>query len=267
MQQKSQPILQIENQTKRFGNVLANENISMQVCGGEIHCLLGENGAGKSTLAECLYGFYRPDSGKYTFRGKEFKPRSPRDAIDAGIGMVHQHFVLSPPMTVIENIVVGTESDSIWLDLKAASEKVAALCSDYDLDLELDAIVGQLPVGRQQWVEILKALYVGVDLLILDEPTASLTPQEVEKLFEILQKMKTKGLSVILITHKLHEVMEISDRVTVLRKARLVGTVNTVDVTRGTLVNMMVGRTVSFQVAKKIKTPGRQSWNCVTYMY
>lgn len=257
MDTSEQVILQIENQTKRFANVVANEKINMQVSIGEIHCLLGENGAGKSTLAECLYGYYRPDSGHYTFKGKDFKPRSPRDAIDKGIGMVHQHFVLSPPMTVIENIVVGTEIDGIWLDIKGAGKKVTELCKKYGLDLDFEVTVGQLPVGKQQWVEILKALYVGVDLLILDEPTASLTPQEVEKLFDILQKMKSNGLSVILITHKLHEVMKISDRVTVLRKGKLVGTVNTKDVNREKLVSMMVGRPVSFLVDKDDQIPGQ----------
>ena len=257
MANTNQVILRIKNQTKRFANVVANEKINMQVHEGEIHCLLGENGAGKSTLAECLYGFFRPDSGNFIFKGKDYSPRSPRDAIEAGIGMVHQHFVLSPPMTVMENIVVGIESESIWLDLKSAGRKVDSLCQEYGLDLNLNAVVGQLSVGKQQWVEILKALYVGVDLLILDEPTASLTPQEVKKLFEILGKMKANGLSVILITHKLHEVMEISDRVTVLRKGKLVGTVTTKDVNREKLVNMMVGRAVSFQVTKKLLEPGQ----------
>lgn len=244
-------VIQTKGLTKRFSNVVANDNVSVDVRKGEIHCFLGENGAGKSTLSECLYGFYQPDSGQILFKGKPVKISSPSVAIDLGIGMVHQHFVLIEPLTVIENIVLGTEPMGIFPKLGEAEEKIQALCDSYGVDLNLHAQIWQLSVGQQQWVEILKALYVGIDLLILDEPTAVLTPQESERLFEVLQQMKAKGLSIIFITHKLKEVMRVSDRVTVLRKGKLIDTVNTADMTREDLACMMVGREVVFRVEKE----------------
>ena len=249
-------LLRIVNHTKRFPHVIANDDISFEVNQGEVHCLLGENGAGKTTLAECLFGFYKPDSGKFIFKEQLLNISSPRDAIDAGIGMVHQHFVLAPPLTVVENIIVGTRSKGILLNLENEAKKILTLCKKYGIELDPFATVAELSVGQQQWVEILKALYVGVDLLILDEPTAVLTPQETEKLFKIIKKMTRDGLSVILITHKLYEVMSISDRVTVLRKGKWIATVNTSDVTREELARMMVGRDIDFRVQKEAIEPG-----------
>ena len=249
-------ILRVENLSKSFPGVLANDKISLDIRKGEIHCLLGENGAGKSTLAECLYGTYHPDSGKIIFKGEEVRLGSHQDAINLGIGMVHQHFQLVPPMTVMENIVVGTESKGMGLKLGAATEKVERICKNYGIVLDLNAVVSQLPVGKQQWVEILKALYVGAKFLILDEPTAVLTPQEIDKFFSILKKMTKDGLSIILITHKLDEVMDISDRVTVFRKGKNIGTVNTSDTDKADLARRMVGREVVFRVTREEIEPG-----------
>lgn len=246
-----EPLLRIEHLTKRFPQVLADDDISLEVRKGEIHCLLGENGAGKSTLAEMLYGVYRPDSGAIYFKGKHIALSSPRDALHLGIGMVHQHFVLVPPLSVVENIVVGTRSRGLLLDLRQAVHRLEALCAAYGIELDLNAKIWQLSIGEQQWVEVLKALYGGVELLILDEPTAVLTPQETEKLFTILRKMRADGLSIILITHKLREVMQVSDRVTVLRKGKLVCTVDTASVTEKELARMMVGREVALRLEKE----------------
>jgi len=251
------PIIRFENHTKFFSDVVANINISFEIKHGEVHCLLGENGAGKTTLAECLYGFYKPTSGKIYLNGKELKLNSPRDAIDAGIGMVHQHFVLAKAMTVVENIIVGTEIHGMTLNLHQAAIKIENLCQQYGVELDPNAVISELSVGQQQWVEILKALYSGVKLLILDEPTAVLTPQEAQKLFKIIRKMTRDGFSILLITHKLHEVMSVSDRVTVLRKAKWVGTVETNKVNVEELTRMMVGRYVAFKVEKEDLKPGQ----------
>ena len=245
-----EPLLRVEQLTKRFPQVVANERISLDIYKGEIHCLLGENGAGKSTLAECLYGFYKPDSGQIYYKGNPVKLASPVDAISLGIGMVHQHFVLVPPLTVIENVVVGIQETSFILDLKQAEQRLLKICETYGIHLDLHAKIWQLSVGEQQWVEILKALYVGSELLILDEPTAVLTPQETDRFFSTLKQMSREGLSILLITHKLNEVMQISDRVTVLRRGRLVATVQTAEVTKAELARMMVGREVVFRVHK-----------------
>jgi simple sugar transport system ATP-binding protein len=249
-------LLSVKNQTKRFPNVLANDNISFEVYAGEIHCLLGENGAGKSTLAECLYGAYQPDSGQIIFKGNPVHLTSPRDAIEQGIGMVHQHFVLATPMTVLENIVIGTQKRGFLLDLAGARQKLQGLCAAYGLELNLNARVSTLSVSQQQWVEILKALYLGVELLILDEPTAVLTPQEIDRLFSILRRMRQDGISIILITHKFNEVMGVSDRITILRKGKHIATVNTADVTQKELAVMMVGREVNFRVQKDVVCTG-----------
>ena len=247
---KSEPLLRITNLTKRFGEVIANKDVSFEINPGEIHCLLGENGAGKTTLAECLYGYYHPEDGEISFNERQVKIASPSDAIRLGIGMVHQHFILVRPLSVIENIVVGTDAAQTFLNLTEAARKLEQLCVDYDVSIDLSAKIWQLSVGEQQWVEILKALFGGVKLLILDEPTAVLTPQEADKLFVILKKMKADGLSILFITHKLREVMEVSDRVTVLRRGEKVATVNTTDVTHADLAKMMVGREVVFRVSK-----------------
>lgn len=243
-------VVETHNLTKHFPRVLANDNISFDVRKGEIHCLLGENGAGKTTLANCIYGFHQPDEGEIHFRGEAVNISSPSDAIQLGIGMVHQHFVLIDPLTVVENIILGNEGKSIILDLDKALKEIEDLCKVYGVDLDPTAKIWQLSVGQQQWVEMLKALYVGVELLILDEPTAVLTPQETERLFAVLQQMKKEGLAIIFVTHKLKEVLAISDRVTVLQKGKKIGTVNTSDVTQNKLARMMVGRDVIFQVKK-----------------
>jgi ABC-type uncharacterized transport system ATPase subunit len=241
-------IIETRNLTKRFENVVANDDISIDFRAGEIHCLLGENGAGKTTLAECLFGYYQLDSGEIYYKGKKVVLSSPRDAILLGIGMVHQHFVLIRPFSVIENIAMGSLKNDLLLDLTATENKTRQLCEQYGITLDLHARISELSVGEQQWVEILKAVFYGVELLILDEPTAALTPQEVTKLFSVLDQMKKQGLSVIFVTHKLDEVMEMSDRVTVLRKGKLVETVRTAQVDQQSLARKMVGRDVVFKI-------------------
>lgn len=251
------PALKIEKLTKRFGEVVANDNICLDVERGEIHCLLGENGAGKSTLMECLFGYYQPDSGQIAVQGRSVAIASPRQAIRLGIGMVHQHFELVESLSVIENIFLATEASGFWLDLAKTRKKVQALCDLYGVALDLDAEVAQLSVGQQQWIEILKALYNKINLLILDEPTAVLTPQESERFFQVLQQMKTEGLSIIFISHKLDEVLQVADRITVLRKGQNVATVKSSEVTKSELASLMVGRQVSFQVEKQAIAPGK----------
>lgn len=249
-------VLRVENLCKRFGGVQANDRVSFEVRKGEIHCLLGENGAGKSTMAECLYGTYQPDSGTITFKGKPIRLTAPRDAINMGIGMVHQHFVLVPPMTVVENIIIGTQHKGLCLRTAQAEEKIQRLCDEYGIDLNIHAAIKELSVSQQQWVEILKALYVGVDLLILDEPTAVLTPQEITGLFNTVKAMARQGLSVVLITHKFAEVLDVSDRITVLRKGKWIGTVKTKSIDERELARMMVGREVVFRVEKEHMAAG-----------
>jgi simple sugar transport system ATP-binding protein len=242
--------LQIKNLTKRFGTVIANDRVTFDVRRGEIHCLFGENGAGKSTLAECIYGTYRPESGAICFNGELVEFNSPRDAIQLGIGMIHQHFVLVPPLTVLENIIVGTEDAKVLLNTQKAENKFKELCARYELKLNSHAAIWDLSVGEQQWVEILKALYLDVKFLILDEPTAVLTPEESDKLFRILNVMKRQGISIVLITHKLKEVMQ-SDRVTVMRKGKIVNTVDTKSTTREQLTHMMISSEIAVQGLKK----------------
>jgi len=249
-------LLEAVQLTKRFSQVLANDKVDFNVRRGEIHCLLGENGAGKTTLAECLYGFYKPEEGEIRFNGECCNLNSPNDAIHLGIGMVHQHFVLVEPLSVIENIVMGTDHKGILLDLPATEKKLKSLCDLYDVKIDLQAKIWQLSVGEQQWVEILKALYTGIKLLILDEPTAVLTPSEADRLFSVLQRMKSEGLSIIFITHRLKEVMQVSDRVTVLQKGKKIATVNTKDVTTEELAYMMVGRKVIFSINKDVVKRG-----------
>lgn len=245
-----QPLLKVENVTKRFHQVVANDSISFEVMPGEIHCLLGENGAGKSTIAECIYGFYRPDKGTISFNGEVLDLDSPAEAIKHGIGMVHQHFVLVTSMTVLENIVIGTDAATAILNLQAATDRIKAICERYEVDIDLNAKVWQLTVGQQQWVEILKALFLGAKLLIMDEPTAVLTPQESRRLFKIFREMTDDGMSIILISHKLDEVMQ-SDHVTVLRKGKRVGTVVTRESSKAELTNLMVGRDVDLNVVRE----------------
>lgn len=248
--------LRVEGLTKRFGNVTAVDTASFEIRRGEVHCILGENGAGKSTLSECLYGFYRPDSGRLFVDGTAVSFNSPRDAISHGIGMVHQHFVLVTPLSVVENVVLGTRKSGWSANLAEARQRLSEICDRYSIQTDFDAKIWQLSVGEQQWVEILKALYIGAELLILDEPTAVLTPQESERLFRIIRRMTDNGLSVILISHKLNEVMQ-SDRVTVLRKGKVVGTVNTTETTKTDLITMMVGRAVSLKADRAELAPGK----------
>ncbi|MET2828909.1 ABC transporter ATP-binding protein [Mesorhizobium shangrilense] len=247
--------LRVEGLTKRFAGVAANDDVDFDLRPGEIHCLFGENGAGKSTLSSCIFGFYRPDKGQIFVRDQPVQIASPIDAIRHGIGMVHQHFVLVPEFTVLENIIVGTQRSGWRLNAAEARQKLKAICDGYGIDIDFDAYVWELPVGRQQWVEILKALYLGAEILILDEPTAVLTPAESRILFDIMGKMCARGLSIILITHKLIEVMQ-SNRVTVLRKGKVVATLNTVETSPDELARLMVGRDVSFTIMKPELQPG-----------
>lgn len=230
---------------KRFPGVLANDKVCFDVNAGEVHALLGENGAGKSTLMRQLYGMYRPDAGEIRIDGQPYVFSSPADAIRTGIGMIHQHFMLVPTLTVAENVALGLHSSrEPLLDLDKVSKRIDELSQVYGMKVDPCAYVWQLSVGEQQRVEIVKALYRGASLIILDEPTAVLTPQEVFDLFATFKKMVKDGHALIFISHKLHEVMAISDRVTVLRDGRIIGTARTADVTRNDLVKMMVGREV-----------------------
>jgi len=233
------------NIVKRFPGVLANARVCFDVNAGEVHALLGENGAGKSTLMRQLYGLYQPDEGEIIIDGQPHVFHSPADAIRAGIGMIHQHFMLVPTLTVAENVALGLRSSrEPQLDLDKVSARIRELAQGYGLKVDPSAHVWQLAVGEQQRVEILKALYRGASLIILDEPTAVLTPQEVDDLFATLKRMVGEGHALVFISHKLHEVMAVSDRVTVLRDGQLVGTRPTREVTRDDLVKLMVGRQV-----------------------
>ncbi len=241
--------IQIENVTKTFGTVVANNKICLDVRKGEIHALLGENGSGKSTLMNVLSGIYSPDSGSVFIGGKQVCFNSPKDSIKLGIGMIHQHFKLVDVLTAKENIVAGQKGDFL-LGNRELSEKIAAISAKFGLEVNPDKKVYNMSVGEKQNVEILKVLYRGAEILILDEPTAVLTPQETQKLFDITRNMKKAGCAVIVITHKLQEVMEISDRITVLRKGETVGTVNKNETDIRQLTEMMVGRPINFSIER-----------------
>ena len=250
-------MLKLKNITKRFGDVLANDKVNIVVKPGTIHAIVGENGAGKSTAMRIAYGFYTPDSGEIIVDGQARDIRSPHDAIALGIGMVHQHFMLVEPMTVAENIVLGAEPGSVFaMDLKSAATQIRQLSEEFKLAVNPNAIVEHLSVGQQQRVELLKALYRHAKLLILDEPTAVLTPLEVEEFFVILRRMREQGKTVIIITHKLSEVLAISDEVTVMRDGKVVGEVQTKDTNAAELARMMVGREVLLRVEKPAAKPG-----------
>lgn len=238
---------------KRFPGVVANDGVDFEVAGGEVHALLGENGAGKSTLSNILTGLYRPDEGSIEISGRTVSFASPRDALAAGIGMVHQHFRLVSTFTVAENIVLGEQRSAVFINREETAARVAALAEQYHLAVDPEARIWQLSVGEQQRVEILKVLYRGARVLILDEPTAVLTPIEAEALFITLRAMVAEGRSVIFISHKLDEVMTVADRVTVLRGGRTVGCVRTADTSTRELASMMVGRSVEFSRAERLQ--------------
>jgi len=251
------PVLEVRNITKRFPGVLANDHISFTLEAGEIHTFLGENGAGKSTLMNILYGLYDPDEGEIFINGKQVSIRGPNDAIRQGLGMVHQHFMLVPTLTVAENVVLGTEITNGWLlDERTANNRIRDLSKQYGLDVPPDALIMDLPVGVQQRVEIVKALYRGADMLILDEPTAVLTPQEADELFVVVRSLVAQGKSIIFISHKLREVLAIADRITVLRRGRVVGTADPKQTSGQQLAALMVGREVLLLVDKDPATPG-----------
>ena len=245
------PLVAMKGITKQFPGVLANDSVDLDLRSGEIHALIGENGAGKSTLMRVLYGLYPPDEGQILVRGKPVRIGSPRDAIAFGIGMVHQHFVLVDRFTVTENVVLGAEGGA-FVDYKEAGEKVAAIGRTYGLAVDPNARVEDLSVGQEQRVEILKALYRGVDILILDEPTAVLTPSETAELFDNLRRLRADGKTVVFISHKLDEVLEIADRITVLRRGRVVGETTPAETSKPRLAEMMVGRPVLFRLDKPV---------------
>ncbi len=251
-------VLEARGITKRFPGVLANADVGLALHAGEILCLLGENGAGKSTLMNVVYGLYHPDAGELRVHSEPVRFNSSADAIAAGIGMVHQHFQLVPVLTVAENVVLGQEPRSgPFLDLATARREVAELSRRYGLAVDPDAVVGELSVGAQQRVELIKALYRNADILILDEPTAVLTPGEVTEFFEVVRSLVSQGKSVVFITHKLKEVLAVADSVTVLRGGRVVGNADPRTATEASLASMMVGRDVSFEVDKQAAKPGR----------
>ncbi|MGE5552309.1 MAG: ABC transporter ATP-binding protein [Betaproteobacteria bacterium] len=250
-------LLEMKGITKRFPGVLANDGVDFEVRRGEVHALLGENGAGKSTLMGILYGLIRPNAGEIRWAGSPVRIRSPRNALDLGIGMVHQHFMLVPALRVVENLVLGLPAGrGPFLDLSRAAARLAGLSQTYGLKVDPWARVADLSVGEQQRVEIIKALFRSADLLILDEPTAVLTPQETEELFGIIRRLRSEGHAVVFISHKLNEVLAISDRITVLRAGRVVGTVAARETTRDELARLMVGREVSAERIRKAGPPG-----------
>jgi general nucleoside transport system ATP-binding protein len=250
-------MIELRNISKRFGSVQANDHIDIKVEPATIHAIVGENGAGKSTAMRIAYGFYTADSGEILIDGQPRRIARPQDAIALGIGMVHQHFMLVETMTVAENIVLGAEpGTALALDLPQAASRIRKLSEDFRLSVDPDAIVGTLSVGQQQRVELLKALYRHAQLLILDEPTAVLTPQEVEEFFAILRRMREQGKTIVIITHKLSEVLAISDDVTVMRDGNVVGRVKTKDTNAADLARLMVGREVLLRVDKPDAKPG-----------
>ncbi len=249
-------MLELKNITKRFGEVLANDHVNIVVETGTIHAIVGENGAGKSTAMRIAYGFYTADDGEILVDGEVRKVSTPHDAIALGVGMVHQHFMLVEPMTVAENIVLGAEPGSAAsLDLRGAAEKIRALSEEFKLAIDPNATIESLSVGQEQRVELLKALYRQARILILDEPTAVLTPQEVEEFFVILRRMREQGKTVVIITHKLSEVLAISDDVTVMRDGKVVGRVKTKETNAAELARLMVGRDVLLRVEKPEAKP------------
>ena len=249
--------LEMQGIVKRFPGVLANDHVNFDVKSGEIHALLGENGAGKSTLMKILYGLYQPDEGEVLLNGQPIQIHSPQDSIAHGIGMIHQHFMLVDTLTVAENVALGLKSaNGIRLDLLTVAKRIEELAKSYNLRVDPNAIVGDLAVGEQQRVEIIKALYRGAALLVLDEPTAVLTPQEVDELFAVFHQMAADGHALIFISHKLHEILALADRVTVLRDGRVTGSRETEGATKEMLASMMVGREVTLERERSEQEPG-----------
>ncbi|PTM40110.1 ABC transporter ATP-binding protein [Bosea sp. 124] len=251
------PAIELSGVSKRFGPVQANRDVSLSVAAGSIHGIVGENGAGKSTLMSILYGFYEADAGAIRIGGAERRIRTPADAIGFGIGMVHQHFMLVETLSVVENVLLGAEGGALLRNgLDRARAELARLAGEYGLVIDPDAIVGELSVGLQQRVEILKALYRGAQILILDEPTAVLTPPEADQLFSLLRALRAQGKTVILITHKLREIMEVTDRVSVMRRGEMVAHLTTAETSPPELAEAMVGRRVLLRVEKEPRPRG-----------
>ena len=256
MENSPQYVIEMNHITKEFPGIKANDDITLQLRRGEIHALLGENGAGKSTLMSVLFGLYQPEKGEIRKNGQVVKINNPNDATALGIGMVHQHFKLVDVFTVLDNIILGAEDTKMgFIQKKEAREKVKNLSERYGLKVDVDAKVEDITVGMQQRVEILKMLYRDNEILIFDEPTAVLTPQEIEELMSIMKNLRKEGKSILFISHKLNEIMAVADRVTVLRKGKYVGTVNTCDTNKQELSNMMVGRPVQLEVVKEEAKP------------
>ena len=254
---ESTVVIEMKDIVKRFGSFTANDHINLTVHKGEVHAILGENGAGKSTMMNVLCGLYKPTSGQIFIKGKEVNFNSPKDAIDIGIGMVHQHFMLIQPFTVLDNIILGIEpTRGLMIDRAGVRKEIQSLSEKYNMKVDLDAKIEDISVGMQQRVEILKVLFRGAETVILDEPTASLTPQEIEGLMEIIENLTADGKSVILITHKLKEITASSDNCTIIRQGRYINTVKVDDVNENELSSMMVGRDVNFKVDKKDQEPG-----------
>ncbi len=251
------PVVSMKNITKRFGNKEVLHSIDFDLHKCEVHALLGENGAGKTTLMNILYGMFAPTDGTITINGNTFASMTPKEAIDAGIGMVHQHFMLIEPLTVTENIILGYEEDTgLFLDRKEARQKIKKLSDRYGLHIDPDARVEDITVGQQQRVEILKALYRGADVLIFDEPTAVLTPQEIKEFIDIVNKLTSMEKSIIIITHKLAEIKAMADYCTIIRRGEFIDKLRVADIDENILAEKMVGRNVSFNVDKQIKAPG-----------
>jgi len=257
MSDEARPILEVRGVTKTFPGVIANEDVDLTLHEGHVLCVLGENGAGKSTLMNTVFGLYQPDAGEIRLRGEPVQFGSSRDAIAAGIGMVHQHFQLIPVFTVVENVMLGDEMRSRgFLDMDGARSRIRELGERYGFTIDPDALVGDLSVGEQQRVELIKALYRQADILILDEPTAVLTPGEVDEFFGVVRSLVDQGKSIIFITHKLREVLAVADQIVVLRGGKVVGTADPKSATQQSLATLMVGRDVSFTIDKAPATPG-----------
>ncbi len=251
------PAVELRSITKYFGDSLANDDVSLSIARGEIHGVIGENGAGKSTLMKIVYGFYRADRGEIWINGEQAVLSSPEDAIRRGIGMVHQHFMLVEPLTVLENVILGAEpKKGIFIDRGKARREVEKLAMQFHLSVPFDATIEKLSVGEQQQVEILKLLYRHAEILILDEPTAVLAPQEVERLFDVLRGLRDQGKTIIMITHKMNEILALTDRVTVMRAGKKVGERVTKETNREDLARLMVGREVTLRVKKPAVEPG-----------